>query len=92
MVAPISRQRVFAAFIPAAALNGAGQGSAAPQPRMHFADAISGRPLSKDPAVVKFQGNNDNGRTWYPSMVPVEWRAGRPVLVPRETQASSHSR
>ena len=25
-------------------------------PRMHFADTVSGRPFSKDPAVVKFKG------------------------------------
>jgi beta-1,2-mannobiose phosphorylase / 1,2-beta-oligomannan phosphorylase len=29
---------------------------AASPPRMHFADTASGRPFSKDPAVVKFQG------------------------------------
>lgn len=26
------------------------------KPRMHFADAVSGRPFSKDPAVVRFKG------------------------------------
>ena len=25
-----------------------------------------------------YQGNNDNGRTWYLSMVPIEWKNGRP--------------
>ena len=27
-----------------------------------------------------YQGNNDNGRTWYLSMVPIEWENGRPKL------------
>ena len=30
--------------------------AAAERPRMYFADTVSGRPFSKDPAVVKFQG------------------------------------
>jgi predicted GH43/DUF377 family glycosyl hydrolase len=29
-----------------------------------------------------YQGNNDRGRTWYLSVVPVDWRDGRPVLAP----------
>jgi predicted GH43/DUF377 family glycosyl hydrolase len=29
-----------------------------------------------------FQGNNTNGKTWYLSVVPIEWRDGRPVLAP----------
>jgi predicted GH43/DUF377 family glycosyl hydrolase len=42
------------------------------RPRMHFADAASGRPFSKDPAVVKFQG-----RYWlYYSLPPYE---GKPT-------------
>jgi predicted GH43/DUF377 family glycosyl hydrolase len=44
--------------------------SAAP-PRMHFADTASGRPFSKDPAVVKFQG-----RYWlYYSLPPYAEKA-----------------
>ena len=27
-----------------------------------------------------FQGNNDRGRTWYLSMVPIVWKDGKPVL------------
>jgi len=27
-----------------------------------------------------YQGNNDNGRTWYLSVVPVDWKDGRPIL------------
>jgi hypothetical protein len=42
-------------------------------PRMHFADAISGRPYSKDPAVVKFRG-----RYWlYYSLPPYEGKPTR---------------
>jgi hypothetical protein len=42
------------------------------QPRMHFADAVSGRPFSKDPAVVKFKG-----RYWlYYSLPPYK---GKPT-------------
>lgn len=41
-------------------------------PRMHFADAVSGRPFSKDPAVVKFRD-----RYWlYYSLPPYE---GKPT-------------
>ena len=29
-----------------------------------------------------YQGNNDNGKTWYLSVVPIGWDAGRPVLAP----------
>ncbi len=29
-----------------------------------------------------YQGNDDGGRSWYLSVVPVEWRQGRPVLPP----------
>jgi predicted GH43/DUF377 family glycosyl hydrolase len=29
-----------------------------------------------------YQGNRDKGRTWYLSRVEVEWRDGRPVVVP----------
>jgi predicted GH43/DUF377 family glycosyl hydrolase len=40
-------------------------------PRMHFADAASGRPFSKDPAVVKFRD-----RYWlYYSLPPYETKA-----------------
>ena len=40
-------------------------------PRMHFADTASGRPFSKDPAVVKFRG-----RYWlYYSLPPYEEKA-----------------
>ena len=31
-----------------------------------------------------YQGNDDGGRSWYLSVVPVEWRQGRPVLAPRK--------
>jgi len=45
--------------------------SATPPPRMHFADTVSGRPFSKDPAVVKFQG-----RYWlYYSLPPYAEKA-----------------
>jgi hypothetical protein len=27
-----------------------------------------------------YQGNNDQGRSWYLSVVPVDWREGKPVL------------
>jgi len=120
-------------------------------PRMHFADTASGRPFSKDPAVVRFQdrywlyyslppfegkstpgwsigvatsdnlvdwtkvselsnageaerngscapgaivlagkihlfyqGNNDNGRSWYLSVVPIDWTNGKPILAPHK--------
>ncbi|MBN2449887.1 MAG: family 43 glycosylhydrolase [Lentisphaeria bacterium] len=40
---------------------------------MHFADSSSGRPFSKDPAVVRFRG-----RYWlYYSLPPYEGKAGR---------------
>lgn len=43
------------------------------RPRMFFADAASGRPFSKDPAVVKFQG-----QYWlYYSLPPYEGKATR---------------
>ncbi len=29
-----------------------------------------------------YQGNNDGGRTWYLSMVPIYWKDGRPVPAP----------
>jgi predicted GH43/DUF377 family glycosyl hydrolase len=45
--------------------------TAADVPRMHFADAVSGRHYSKDPAVVKFQG-----KYWlYYSLPPYEGKA-----------------
>lgn len=41
------------------------------KPRMYFADTVSGRPFSKDPAVVKFQG-----RYWlYYSLPPYEGKS-----------------
>jgi hypothetical protein len=27
-----------------------------------------------------YQGNNDKGRTWYLSVLPVDWKDGKPVL------------
>lgn len=50
----------------------AGRPSArADAPRMHFADTVSGRPFSKDPAVVRFQG-----RYWlYYSLPPYDTKA-----------------
>jgi hypothetical protein len=30
-----------------------------------------------------YQGNNDQGRTWFLSVVPIDWAAGKPVLAPR---------
>ncbi|MGD9127466.1 MAG: family 43 glycosylhydrolase [Planctomycetia bacterium] len=27
-----------------------------------------------------YQGNNDNGKTWYLSVVPIKWKEGKPVL------------
>jgi hypothetical protein len=63
---------------------------------MHFADPVSGRPFSKDPAVVKFkgrylfdQGNNDQGRTWYLSVVPIDWNDGIPVLAEHKLPAAA---
>jgi len=48
------------------------------KPRMHFADEVSGKPFSKDPAVVKFQG-----RYWlyyslppYPDKPTKGWNIG----------------
>jgi predicted GH43/DUF377 family glycosyl hydrolase len=29
-----------------------------------------------------YQGNNDQGQTWYLSMTPIAWKDGRPVLAP----------
>lgn len=121
---------------------------------MHFAGTVSGKPFSKDPAVVKFQGrywlycslppyegkptkgwnigiaqsenlvdwkkvgelkntgdveqngfcapgpivrggkvhlfyqgNNDKGRTWFLSVVPIDWVAGKPVPAPQKLPA-----
>ena len=31
-----------------------------------------------------YQGNNDKGKTWYLSVVPVEWKDGRPRLAPEK--------
>lgn len=31
-----------------------------------------------------FQGNNDHGRTWWLSVVPIDWKDGKPVLAPRK--------
>lgn len=28
-----------------------------------------------------YQGNNDNGRTWYLSCAKIEWRAGKPIVL-----------
>ena len=43
------------------------------RPRMHFADTVSGRPFSKDPAVVRFQD-----RYWlYYSLPPYEGKPTR---------------
>ena len=28
-----------------------------------------------------YQGNNDNGRTWYLSRLRIEWKEGLPVVV-----------
>ena len=51
--------------------------SAAPpkdRPRMYFADDVSGRPFSKDPAVVKFKG-----KYWlYYSIPPYERKPSCP--------------
>ena len=45
---------------------------ASERPRMHFADAVSGKPFSKDPAVIKFRG-----RYWlYYSLPPYK---GKPT-------------
>ena len=49
----------------------AGEGTE--RPRMYFADAVSGRPFSKDPAVVKFQGRY----LLYYSLPPYE---GKPTV------------
>ena len=27
-----------------------------------------------------YQGNNDQGKTWFLSVVPVDWKDGKPVL------------
>ncbi len=29
-----------------------------------------------------YQGNNDHGKSWYLSVVPIDWSAGKPVLAP----------
>ena len=48
------------------------------RPRMYFGDAVSGRPYSKDPAVVKFKG-----RYWlYYSLPPHEGKPTNPVFRP----------
>jgi len=47
----------------------------------------SGHPFlfqDKGQDYLFYQGNNDNGKTWYLSMVPIDWRAGRPVLAPEK--------
>jgi hypothetical protein len=31
-----------------------------------------------------YQGNNDGGRTWYLSVVPIDWKDGEPVLAPHK--------
>ena len=31
-----------------------------------------------------YQGNNDHGKSWYLSVVPIDWKAGRPVLAPEK--------
>jgi hypothetical protein len=31
-----------------------------------------------------YQGNNTNGKTWYLSVVPIDWYDGRPVLAPEK--------
>ncbi len=31
-----------------------------------------------------YQGNNDKGRTWHLSVVPIDWKEGRPLLAPNE--------
>lgn len=31
-----------------------------------------------------YQGNNDRGRSWYLSVVPIEWTGGKPVLAPHK--------
>ncbi|MGE3776349.1 MAG: family 43 glycosylhydrolase [Pirellulaceae bacterium] len=31
-----------------------------------------------------YQGNNTNGKTWYLSVVPIDWRDGRPILAPEK--------
>jgi len=35
-----------------------------------------------------YQGNNDKGRTWYLSVVPIDWQDGKPVPAPEELLAS----
>jgi hypothetical protein len=37
-------------------MGGASAATPTVTPRMYYADDVSGRPFSKDPAVVKFQG------------------------------------
>jgi hypothetical protein len=34
-----------------------------------------------------YQGNNTHGRTWFLSMLPIEWGRGRPVLAPENLPA-----
>ena len=31
-----------------------------------------------------YQGNNTNGKSWYLSVVPIDWKEGRPVLAPEK--------
>jgi hypothetical protein len=34
-----------------------------------------------------YQGNNDQGRTWYLSVVPIDWMDGKPVPAPEKLPA-----
>jgi len=31
-----------------------------------------------------YQGNNTDGKTWYLSVLPIDWRKGRPILTPEK--------
>jgi hypothetical protein len=34
-----------------------------------------------------YQGNNDRGKSWYLSVVPIDWSDGKPVLAPQKLPA-----
>jgi len=47
----------------------------------------SGHPFlfqDKGQDYLFYQGNNDHGKTWYLSVVPIDWRDGLPVLAPEK--------
>ena len=59
------------------------------EPSMYFGDATRlGRPFAKDPSASRFgghylfyQGNNDQGRTWFLSWVKLAWDGDKPRVI-----------